>query len=571
MKSTQLVDQLIPILFEDKSLLAISKPAGVDVGGSAEGTSNGVAEILASLKGRGATLHPVNRLSRYESGVVLFAKNEPMACKIRAALKSHRIVQQFDVLVRGVPKRQVTSIDSSHGTSQGRRPTNPKGYFRRGGPETPRGKGNAPPLADRTRTVVRVVSRGEKSSLVRCQTSISTTHALRAQLRAVKMQPVGDRPTGPSHRKPNPVATCFHLAEIRFLHPGTDVSITVKSKTPPSFSSVVSGKVDITRRLAAALARRLPLIDRNETNAYRLLTGDAEDLKGLVAERFGDVVVLQASGDRKSDPSGRLRLETLLRPAACWYQETLGVRAVYVKQFARNRAEIDEAQSTNHFSPRPLIGQETAPAIKIRERGLTYLVRPYDGFSVGFFPDQRDNRSTIRKFAVGKDVLNLFAYTCGFSVAAAAGGATSTVSVDLSGKILDWGRENFASNHLPLDGHSFITADVIDFLKRAQRENQSFDMIVVDPPSFAHGRKRGRSFSFSQDLPDLLRSVVALLRPDGVIMLSTNHRRSRLAELRQFMKQGAGRRRFHVWETPKLPADFAIDPDHAKTLIVQFE
>ncbi|MCH7993901.1 MAG: class I SAM-dependent methyltransferase, partial [Planctomycetes bacterium] len=424
MKATQLVDKLIPVLFEDKSFLAVSKPAGLDVGGSEEASKNGVAEILIGLKGHSGVLHTVNRLSRYESGVLLFAKDESMATTIRAAFKSHRIVQVFDVLVSGAPKRQVTTIDSSHGMSQGRRPTNQKGYFRRGGPKTARGKEAAVQLADRVRTVVRLIRRGEKSSLVRCQTSISTTHALRAQLRAVKLRAVGDRPTRPSHRRPNPEATCFHLAEIRFVHPGKDASITVKSKTPRSFSSVLDGRVDITRRLAAALARRLPLIDRNETNAYRLMTGDAEDVKGLVAERFGDVVVLQASDDHPG-------LKTLLRPAASWYQDMLGVRAVYVKHFARNRSAIDEAQSAGHFSPRPLIGQETAPVIKIRERGLTYRVQPYDGFSVGLFPDQRDNRSTIRKLAAGKDVLNLFAYPCSFSVAAAAGAAASTVGVDL--------------------------------------------------------------------------------------------------------------------------------------------
>ncbi|MCH8146842.1 MAG: class I SAM-dependent methyltransferase [Planctomycetes bacterium] len=563
MKSTRLVDKLIPVLFEDDIFLAVSKPSGVDVGGSAEGHANGVAEILMSLKGRSGALHPVNRLSRFESGVLLFAKNELTARTIRTALKSHRIVQQFDVLVRGTPKRQVTSIDVAHGSSQGRRPTDSKGYFRRGVPKSD-GENPSPPLGDRARTVVRLVSRGERTSLVRCQTSIATTHALRAQLRAVRMQPIGDRPTGQSHRKPNPESTCFHLAEIRFVHPGRDASITVKSKTPPSFSSVVGGKVDITRRLAAALTRRLPLIDRNETDAYRLLSGDAEAVNGLIAERFGEVVVLQASDDRPG-------LKTLLRPAASWYQKTLGLRGVYVKQFARNRAAMDDDQVTSHFSPRPLVGQETPPAIKIRERGLNYVVRPYDGSSAGFFPDQRDNRSTIRKLAGGKDVLNLFAYTCSFSVAAAAGGAASTVSVDLSGKTLDWGRENFAANHLPLDGHSFITADVTDYLKRARREDQSFDVIVVDPPSFAHGRKRGRSFSITRDLPDLLRGVIALLRPNGVLILSTNHRRSRVPDLRQSMRQGAGRRKFRGLQAPKLPADFAMDPDHAKTLIVQFE
>ena len=109
---------------------------------------------------------------------------------------------------------------------------------------------------------------------------------------------------------------------------------------------------------------------------------------------------------------------------------------------------------------------------------------------MGLFLDQRDNRRRIRAQARGKDVLNLFAYTCGFSVAAAAGGAASTVSVDLSPKALEWGRANFALSHLDPSDHQFIKSDAFDYLRRAARQGKRFDIIILDPSELRPRQER---------------------------------------------------------------------------------
>jgi len=207
--------------------------------------------------------------------------------------------------------------------------------------------------------------------------------------------------------------------------------------------------------------------------------------------------------------------------------------------------------------------------LEISECGLKYLVRPLVGSSAGLFLDHRDNRSRIRSMAEGKTVLNLFAYTCGFSVAAAAGGAGRTVSVDLSDKNLEWGLDNFRLNGLDPTRHEFIRADAAEYLRRAEKLGERFDLIILDPPTFAHGRKRGRSFSVARDLGDLVRASLGRLEPGGVMMILTNYRRMSVTSLREQVKRCAGRRRFRIIATPRLPADFAVDPDHAKTIFVR--
>jgi 23S rRNA (cytosine1962-C5)-methyltransferase len=171
----------------------------------------------------------------------------------------------------------------------------------------------------------------------------------------------------------------------------------------------------------------------------------------------------------------------------------------------------------------------------------------------------------------GKDVLNLFAYTCSFSVAAAAGGANSTVSVDLSPKHLEWGRGNFVLNGLELSNHQFIRSDAFDYLRRAERQGKQFDLILLDPPSFAHGRRRGRSFSIARDLADLVAASVKVLRHGGVLMVSTNYRQLSWQSFRGCLARGAGRRKQKLIDTPPLPLDFTSDPHHAKTMFVRFD
>ncbi|MGD2110557.1 MAG: class I SAM-dependent rRNA methyltransferase, partial [Phycisphaerae bacterium] len=309
---------------------------------------------------------------------------------------------------------------------------------------------------------------------------------------------------------------------------------------------------------------RLPCMTERDTDSFRLLTGRVEGIRGLAVEKYGEVVVLQVSHETPE-------LRRALPGLAKWYLEALGVRAVYTKRFVRDRDASPTSSTDTHHSPKPFVGTPAAEQIVARERGLRFAVRPYDGLSVGLFLDHRDNRERIRAMSAGMQVLNLFAYTCGFSVAAAKGGADRTVSVDLSRKHLDWGRENFELNQVDPDEHEFFCSDAFSFLRGAARKSRAFDIIIIDPPSFAHGRKRKQDFSIARDLSDLIAASLTVLRRGGTMMVSTNYRQMSMRGLRDRVTTCAGRRKSRIIETPRLPADFACDPHHAKTVLVRFD
>ena len=163
------------------------------------------------------------------------------------------------------------------------------------------------------------------------------------------------------------------------------------------------------------------------------------------------------------------------------------------------------------------------PAASLRsiatERLLRYGIDFESGYSVGLFIDQRENRSYVRSLRP-KTLLNCFAYTCSFSVAAATVGA-KTVNVDLSKKSLARGRENFALNAQPTNDHRFIADDVMDFLPRLARKGEKFDVIILDPPTFSRSH-RGKAFQVEQDFEKLLAIALEVAERDGRILLSTN-------------------------------------------------
>ncbi|PYJ42502.1 MAG: hypothetical protein DME86_05255 [Verrucomicrobia bacterium] len=153
------------------------------------------------------------------------------------------------------------------------------------------------------------------------------------------------------------------------------------------------------------------------------------------------------------------------------------------------------------------------------ENSLQYGIDFGAGYSVGLFVDQRENRRFVRQVEPRR-LLNCFAYTCSFSVAAASVG-TRTVSVDLSRRSLERGRENFLLNGLPAEEHRFTTDDVFEVLPRLARGGEKFDMIVLDPPTFSRSR-RGRTFQVQSDFENLLLTALEVADRDSHILLSTN-------------------------------------------------
>lgn len=325
-----------------------------------------------------------------------------------------------------------------------------------------------------------------------------------------------------------------------------------------------SSPAELERALRGALGKREALRTGGDVNALRLVHDSADGLPGLVFEQFGEVVVMQVHEGRCKLPANRLREAGLL------VMESVGARAVYRKDFPKDRSHARQRRLDALRDPKPWMGEKCAPVVEVEEHGARYVVRPYDGFSTGIFLEQRDNRARVRGWSAGKRVLNGFSYTCGFSIAAALGGATETVSVDVSKRYLEWGKDNFAANGLGLDGHWFICDDMLNYWKRAERQERMFDVIVLDPPTFGRSKQSGETFQFRNDLQALLRGAVARLSPGGLILLCSNQRTTVRGALEAGLKTAAGARTFEVVERPALPIDFGGDPDYAKSVVARF-
>lgn len=269
------------------------------------------------------------------------------------------------------------------------------------------------------------------------------------------------------------------------------------------------------------------------TDAHRLCT--TED--GWV-ERFGRDVVISFTRV--------LVRERLIQELKEWARDTLfNVGRVFAR-FVPRKSEQREP-------PRLICGDPAENLQTIAtERRLKFGIDFDAGFSVGLFPDQRENRSYVRRIAP-KRLLNCFAYTCSFSVSAAHVGAT-TLNLDLSKKSLARGRENFALNNLPTLGHRFIADDVMTILPRLGRKGEKFDVIILDPPTFARS-PGGKTFHVENDFEKLLVDSLELTERDSHILISTNCSTLRAHALEVMARYGlkAARRAGTFHRSPPLP------------------
>ncbi len=240
--------------------------------------------------------------------------------------------------------------------------------------------------------------------------------------------------------------------------------------------------------------------DAEHTSAYRLCT----TRDGWV-ERFGDDALVSYKSDAAR--------EALATDLFIWSE---AVDFQMHRLFGRFLPRRNEARGPALL----LLGsKEAEPRTIALERNLQFVIDFSAGYSAGLFIDQRENRSYIRRLRPQR-MLNCFAYTCAFSVAAASVGA-ATVSIDLSRRSLDRGRENFALNSLSLAGHRFLPDDVFAVLPRLARKKEKFDLIILDPPTFSRS-ERGRAFQVEKDFEELLLLACEVAGRDCRILLSTN-------------------------------------------------
>jgi 23S rRNA (cytosine1962-C5)-methyltransferase len=225
-------------------------------------------------------------------------------------------------------------------------------------------------------------------------------------------------------------------------------------------------------RLSASIARRKRLL--GEADAMRLVHGESDGLPGLVADRFGDTVVVQvmsAGAERWRDFWGTT------------FVELTGARAV----FERSDAEVRALEGLKHRVG-PMVGEAPVRA-RIVEDGITYDVDVVHGQKTGFYLDQRDNRMLASTLARDAKVLNGFCYTGGFSLSALNGGAASVTSLDTSEEALELARHNLALNSFEASRAEWMAADVFSQLRKFRDQGRKFDLIVLDPPKFAPTEK----------------------------------------------------------------------------------
>ncbi|MES2924369.1 MAG: class I SAM-dependent methyltransferase [Verrucomicrobiota bacterium] len=286
------------------------------------------------------------------------------------------------------------------------------------------------------------------------------------------------------------------------------------------------------RLLQNSVAKRAALLD-STTNAVRLVDGSGDGLPGMILETYANRWLVSTTGDHLA-PAVRewLRDQAL----SCYWK----------------RLDQHQKESPSHLS-----GPPVDEPFLILENGVASEISFQSGYSQGIFLDQRDNRAEVRRLmAPGLRLLNTFAYTGAFSVAAAMAGAETT-TLDLSQPYLDWAKRNFTHNHLDPAAHHFCKGDTFHWLRRFAKQGRTFDGIVLDPPTFSRDEK-GKVFRVEENFGELAALAAELLTPDGWLLCSTNCRNLGLNDFQKQLRSAT--RRPMSARHSNMPPDFTDEP-----------
>lgn len=313
-------------------------------------------------------------------------------------------------------------------------------------------------------------------------------------------------------------------------------------------SSKIDEKIDVgffTKRIKDAIKYREELFSDESTTAFRVLNGEGDGIGGLTIDYFeGYYLVTWYS-------VGIYELRADILEAL---KQSVEYKGIYQKKrFDTKGMYLNDADDF-------LFGQRAPEPLIVKENGVNFAIYLDDGAMVGVFLDQRDVRRTIRdKYSKGKTVLNTFSYTGAFSIFAALGGATKTTSVDLAKRSLPKTQEQFTINAIDVAKQEIIVEDVFNYFKYAVRKNLLFDMVVLDPPSFARSKKH--TFSASKDYVKLLKEAIQITNKGGVIVASTNSANFSMMTFSDFVAKAFKelKGKYKVEESFSLPKDFRVN------------
>lgn len=313
------------------------------------------------------------------------------------------------------------------------------------------------------------------------------------------------------------------------------------------------------RKIQAAIDKRKPFFENEETNAFRVFNADGDGIGGLTIDYFNGYYLIN------------------------WYSEGIYTFSDYVIHSLKQLVDYQAIYQKKRFDVGGhyieedgfVAGERGQFPIIVKENGVRLAVYLNEGAMVGVFLDQRDVRKTIfAKYAKGKTVLNTFSYTGVFSVFAALGGATKTTSVDLANRSLDKTMEQFSINGIDYKDHDIIVEDVFQYFKYAARKKKTFDLVILDPPSFARSKKF--TFSAEKDYKNLLKEAIAITANNGIIVASTNSASFDMKRFKGFIDAAfkESGRKYRVEEEFSLPQDFQTikqykEGDYLKVLFIK--
>jgi len=276
------------------------------------------------------------------------------------------------------------------------------------------------------------------------------------------------------------------------------------------------------------------------TTAFRLFNQEGDGFGGLTVDLYGDYAVFS------------------------WYNSYVyQIRQTISEVFRQVFPEVLGAYEKIRFKgldyeSAHVYGQEAPDFFTVLENGVLYQVFMNDGLMTGIFLDQHEVRgSLVDGLAMGKSLLNMFSYTAAFSVAAAMGGASQTISVDLAKRSRELSQAHFQANGISTEAHRFIVMDVFEYFKYAKRKDLTYDVIVLDPPSFARNKKQ--TFSVAKDYHKLISQSLEILNPGGIIIASTNAANVSRQKFTEQIDKGFAGRSYQILNKYGLPADFAYN------------
>jgi 23S rRNA (cytosine1962-C5)-methyltransferase len=507
------------LIFEDEHLLVVNKPAGLNTHSPSPYSGEGLYDWLRHREPRWARLAIIHRLDKETSGVIVFSKTPEGNRALTQQFEERRVRKKYLFLTEGSNEKREFTLKSCLLRAGERYISRP---MRAGGgvAETRfRWVGIKPQRRDerreedlRTKETGRSgLKLGNELELWEAQPLTGRTHQIRVHAAESGIPIMGDALYGGKQA----ARVFLHAAEIAIRHPATmeDMNFRVE----PDFDA------DPRWRL------REGLIDFECNDSCRVIHGSSDATAGWYVDRFGKFALSQ----EENEPSAERTRELIRMPGLG------GARGFYHKKLVRDagRAKVETEARLIH-------GEAAPERFIVTENGMRFELSFEEGYSVGIFLDQRDNRRRLLTAYVGMDfwmyekgvepmdaagkgagrkrleVLNTFAYTCGFSVCAAKGGARVT-SVDLSKKYLEWGKRNFELNGLDAAEHDFIYGDVFDWLRRLAKKGRQFDVVLLDPPTFSQSKEFG-AFRAEKDYGKLVGEALPLLKRNGVFFCSSN-------------------------------------------------